>query len=288
MKINMTRWTVQAAVSTLTLMMFLGSPSSLLGQDDPQESSKELRQLRAQLRQNSDLLAVKQAEANQLKSRLNAVEAEASALNQNRFIQSPAFPSAGLNNPANPFGQPAQVRGLAAPTTQWATGQPGNLHALAAINGQGNWRNVFMNKQNESQQKINEILQAIGKADEDSDKEEMKAELKALLEAQYDAYLESLESPLQKMEERLDKLRAEYEKRKTARDELVKLRLDGFWYKANGMSWPGESSNGLFRVRSNFSAGQPLAVPRPAQAPSYYLPAPSSSPKLPKALNKKK
>lgn len=95
--------------------------------------------------------------------------------------------------------------------------------------------------------KVRELTNAIRKSEDDTEKEELREQLQEELEAQYDAYLEQLEKPLAEMEERLDKLREEYEKRKSNRDELVKLRLDTIWYDANGMGWP-DRGNPLFSV----------------------------------------
>ena len=76
-------------------------------------------------------------------------------------------------------------------------------------------------------------------AESDDDKTTIKEQLKTELEKQYDLYLAQHEKPLQELEARLDKLRAEFEWRKSAKDDLVKLRLDTIWYDSQGLGWPG-------------------------------------------------
>ena len=78
--------------------------------------------------------------------------------------------------------------------------------------------------------------------DED-EKEELKSELQSELEAQYDSYLEQHEAPLIQLEERLAKLRKDFESRKNAKTDLVKLRLDTIWYETQGLGWPNQNSN---------------------------------------------
>ncbi|MEL7498460.1 MAG: hypothetical protein AAFN77_12685 [Planctomycetota bacterium] len=113
---------------------------------------------------------------------------------------------------------------------------------------------------------INSLVQQIAKSDDETEKESIKADLKDRLEEQYDAYLDKMEAPIKELEERLVKLRNEFEKRKAARDELVKLRLDSFWYKANGMSWPGEGRSATING-SLFNSQSPFSITRPARFP---------------------
>lgn len=112
-------------------------------------------------------------------------------------------------------------------------------------------------KELENENKIAELVQSISEAEGDSEKESLKADLKKQLESQYDQYLDKMEAPLKEMEARLDKLREEFQKRKEARDELVKLRLDNFWYQANGMTWPGDSSGRLRTTGTTIFTTQP-------------------------------
>ncbi len=69
------------------------------------------------------------------------------------------------------------------------------------------------------------------------------AELKSELNAQYDVYLEQHEAPLKELESRLEKLRAEFEWRKTAKEGLVKLRVETIFYESQGLGWPSGQPN---------------------------------------------
>ena len=80
----------------------------------------------------------------------------------------------------------------------------------------------------------------------------IKGKIKEELEKQYDAYLEHHEKPLKRLEERLEKLRSEFEQRKNAKEELVKHKLDGIWYSAIGLGWPGSSGQSVMGGSSYF------------------------------------
>lgn len=144
----------------------------------------------------------------------------------------------------------------------------------------------FAKANNAANQNILELVKKIKETADEDQKLELKAEVKQLLDDQYDAYLAHHETPLKKLEERLEKLRAEFESRKKAKDDLVKLRLDTIWYDAIGLSWPDHRGSSVWRsnVRPMIS---PAQVPRatgtafPQNATPPDLPTPSAAPRLP-------
>ncbi len=91
---------------------------------------------------------------------------------------------------------------------------------------------------NKANSQLAELVQKIKTAESEEVKLELKAEVKLLLEEKYDAYLEHHEAPLIELEERLAKLREDFDSRQKAKDDLVKLRLDTIWYDAIGLGWP--------------------------------------------------
>ena len=95
----------------------------------------------------------------------------------------------------------------------------------------------------ERNNKIAELTMNLKETSDDDEKEAIKSELQSELEAQYDSYLEQHEAPLIQLEERLAKLRKDFESRKNAKSDLVKLRLDTIWYETQGLGWPNQNSN---------------------------------------------
>lgn len=95
----------------------------------------------------------------------------------------------------------------------------------------------------ERNNKIAELTMNLRQTTDEDEKEELKSELQSELEAQYDSYLEQHEAPLIQLEERLAKLRKDFESRKNAKTDLVKLRLDTIWYETQGLGWPNQNSN---------------------------------------------
>ncbi len=105
---------------------------------------------------------------------------------------------------------------------------------------------------NESSTKVKELVNILKSSESDEEKKtEAKESIKAELETQYDIHLTHHEKPLLELEAKLAKLRSEFDARKTARDELVKLRLDNIWYNSQGMGWPDDRRTGSSLFPSN-------------------------------------
>ncbi|MEM7783540.1 MAG: hypothetical protein AAF623_09330 [Planctomycetota bacterium] len=129
---------------------------------------------------------------------------------------------------------------------------------------------------------ITEIISKIKSTEDESEKASFKPELEELLVKQYDLYLETHEKPLIELEERLAKLREEYNKRKNAKQDLIQLRLDTMWYDAIGMNWPGDQNPRLLRFNNLTGTARfpgDAAVAQPARFLPRKRPA---NPKPPK------
>ena len=135
---------------------------------------------------------------------------------------------------------------------QWNTA---DMNGLARV---PNWPNSKLMKiNNQISKEISELIGQIKNSKDDQQKKELKEQLAELLSKQYDAYLDHHEEPLKKLEARLEKLREDFDARKSAKADLVKLRLDTIWYDAIGLGWPGNSGN-----NSSWNLSQPrVAVP---------------------------
>lgn len=139
----------------------------------------------------------------------------------------------------------------------------------------------LMKINNEMSRKISDLVSKIKKSDVDEEKNTLKEELNVVLNDQYDAYLDHHEEPLKQLEARLEKLRKDFDARKSAKAELVKLRLDTIWYDAIGLGWPGNNAgnngNWNYSARPNVARQSPVQrtlsrrqfVPEP-NAPSQF------------------
>jgi hypothetical protein len=117
-----------------------------------------------------------------------------------------------------------------------------------------------------SNNRVNELINQLKASEDTAAKEKLKSSLKSALEEQYDLYLAQHEEPLKGLEEKIAKLRKEFEWRKNARDDLVKLRLDTIWYNAQGLGWPVRD-RGRFPLPAAVSPGPPDAnyIPPPSE-----------------------
>jgi hypothetical protein len=156
----------------------------------------------------------------------------------------------------------SQVQGYAgAPAAIQSTeGQLGQLNPLmssqqalpslvnvAPLGGRSVFDPALAKAINESNAEVAGLIKQLKESEADADKESIKEKIKTELELQYDTYLEFHEQPLKQLEERLAKLREEFDARKKAKDDLVKLRLDTIWYESQGLGWPSNRTTTLWR-----------------------------------------
>ena len=191
-----------------------------------------------------------------LKNELKQKEAELrDAQAALKAMQKKAAPDALARRPStDPFGQAGPSFGFTTRPAQPAQPTRPGQAPLMAPNGPSvaytqnftttvsPWRRMdpeTARQIQESNQKINKLIKGLKGSEDETEKEKLKDELKTELEAQYDIYLEQHEKPLNDLEERLEKLRKEFEWRKKSREDLVKLKLDTIWYDSQGLSWPG-------------------------------------------------
>lgn len=200
--------------------------------------------------------------------------------------QAAGAPPSNANAPSlNPYAQTAPS-GIGRNNQQlFAAGQFGGYSASAFPGFDPELAKV----NNSANQSIMELVKKIKEAESEEVKLELKAEVKQLLDEQYDAYLTHHEAPLKKLEERLKKLRTEFESRKKAKDDLVKLRLDTIWYDALGLGWPDSrrSGNGFSSWRQPNGPmarfWDPALVPKPSTfAPPAGVPTSPAIQRKPK------
>lgn len=140
-----------------------------------------------------------------------------------------------------------------------------------------------------ARQAIAKAFQAYQSAADDAAREKATAELKAGLEQQYDAYVEAQAKQITHLEERLQKLKEQLEKRRSAKDRMVDLKLQMVLSQAEGLGFPdngfpnaatiyGDAQN-RYQVQDSSSLLIPNAYP--ALVPAATAPvAPHSLPPL--------
>ena len=101
----------------------------------------------------------------------------------------------------------------------------------------------FSPEMQQIQDQLSRSIQDLNSGGSDEQKAKLKEEITAQLTAQYDLYLEQHAAPLKELEARLEKLKTEFEWRKKAKEELIKLRVDTIWYESQGLGWPGGQPN---------------------------------------------
>lgn len=231
------------SIGLAVLLMLTGANLALAA---PQEESRDDQRLEDLQRELRDLNNAYQA----LKRQSNAPRA--------------SFPAGAQTLP-----------GLRPNRTTWSVQGPG-LIGVAAENGNPFGRaavagfpiSAANKKMAESNLRIRELTGEIRQSKDESEKEDLKQEIEVELGKQYDAYLEGLEAPVKKMEERLAKLKEQLEKRRELRDEMVQHRLNAIWYQANGMDWPaGNSWRNIYADPFFVMPNEPAAAPIPPTAP---------------------
>ncbi len=182
-----------------------------------------------------------------------------------------------------------QSGGFPGPLGQAGPWQPAQNSQPARLPGLATTRSLFGSSAfdpelakaiNESNAEVGKLIKQLKETEEDSEKESIKDKIKTELDVQYDAYLDHHEKPLKQLEERVAKLRKEFEARKQAKVDLVKLRLDTIWYDSQGLGWPSNrttapyidipsgGAGGMYFPNSNAPQRTPAGPPNPPTPPA--------------------
>ena len=90
--------------------------------------------------------------------------------------------------------------------------------------------------------KLGGLSRELKAADSDSVKSILQDEIRELLESEYDRHLKKQQTKLDEMEQRLEKLRQQFNKQKDAKEKLVEMRMTSIVSDAEGINWPTEQS----------------------------------------------
>lgn len=116
------------------------------------------------------------------------------------------------------------------------------------------------------QDPLNEAMEKLKTAEDSNEKEEAMDAIRVELEKQYDQFLDENEQQIEQLQERLDKLRDQLVRRKSAKNKMVDLEIERVVNESEGLVWPGRTNQ-----RSRFPSGmffdRPATVPVPAAMP---------------------
>lgn len=112
----------------------------------------------------------------------------------------------------------------------------GHRMAARSVNLSGNLNPENHFRQMELQQAVAQYKQA----DNAEARQREQENIAAILGAHYDSYLKSQEEQIQQLEERVVKLREQFDRRRDAKQRLLELKLEMIISQAEGLGWPGD------------------------------------------------
>jgi len=122
-----------------------------------------------------------------------------------------------------------------------------------------------------AQSEIAQLVKQLGDADSSAKKGEVTKQLEAAVAKAFDQDLEDRESDLSNLEERVKKLRAQLDRRRRAKDDIIQLQIKVLVNEAEGLGFT--------------SKPRPPAARSGGTSPAY---APQNVPTLPKPVEPKR
>ena len=123
---------------------------------------------------------------------------------------------------------------------------------------------------------IGRLVGELREAD-DSKKAELTKQLESAVAKQFDRDMENRETELTKLEERLSKLRAQLDRRRKAKTDIIQLQVKVLANEAEGLGFTGQPLQpaGLPRATTRNGQYAPISTPVPAIPPPAQLPPPA-------------
>lgn len=133
------------------------------------------------------------------------------------------------------------------------------------------WSYVPLREEEQAEQKeLKGLIETLNSDKPAEKKAEAKKQLQALLEKQFSRDVERREKEVAELEERVKKLRDQLDKRKTAKEKIIGLRVDTIQNEADGLGFP-DLGGGPREVNTLFSS------------PGFGVPGVSGIPAVPGA-----
>ena len=110
--------------------------------------------------------------------------------------------------------------------------------------------------QQKARQRVQLATQKLKNSDS-SNRDEAKEELRKALSAEYDEVLAQYDKNLDRLAKQLQAMQEKLEKRKSAKDDMIKLRMQVLEAEADDLGWPGQTGrtgfSGPFGSNSGFN-----------------------------------
>ena len=139
---------------------------------------------------------------------------------------------------------------------------------------------------------LHQLLDQLRNAESDDEKQKLETELTELLRKQYDARLDAYDKHLTHLEDELKKMRDQLAKRRSAKEDMVRLRLEWYRAEANDLGWPqgnpgwrlspfpgNRNIDGMFYSSpATTPGGRPFALPTTSVPAQTRGPLPAGAP----------
>ncbi len=118
-------------------------------------------------------------------------------------------------------------------------------------------------------QAIRQAADKFKEAKSDEDKRTAEDEMSQALEAQYEYRLNQYEQHLDELEANLKKMREQLARKRSAKSDVVRLKLQMLKYEVDDLGWPsGSEQNFLGRTTGAYSVAPLPSVPAVAPQPA--------------------
>lgn len=107
------------------------------------------------------------------------------------------------------------------------------------------------------QNKVNEAKSNLKNADNSEDRAEARDALAAALAEDYDARLDQYEAEIKRMEEELKAMRKKLDRRRSAKAEMIQLRMQLLEAEADDLGWPAPVAQGKSPSSARYFYGTP-------------------------------
>jgi hypothetical protein len=133
-----------------------------------------------------------------------------------------------------------------------------------------------LNPRNKEQSKINALLQKMKQTDDSKNRNEIKEAIEKLLHTQYTQKMDSYQEHLAKLEDKLQAMRSQLERRRDAQQEMVDLRMKVLLAEADDLGWPADVKQGRFPYGLSGGAFNAAPGTGPFDAVPRYVPSDSA------------
>ena len=178
------------------------------------------------------------------------------------------FSTTGTNQEASPFARTQDSSPEVAAVQEVRSGGGGTSLGVG-VGRAGRFPGLTTTVRHKSSSQLRELMKQYKEADRD-EKDDLESKIRSLLEEQYDAFLVQNEEQIEQLQERLNRLKDQLDRRRSAKNKMVDLEFERMANEADGLIWPNRSPRGIssWNTQSTPFGLAPAGVPtRPDPAP---------------------